>query len=67
MITGYYDYDDEYYRGFIRKANGKVSSFDGSDGQGIPFTEALGINRKGAIVGAFQTPDYVTHGFLRTP
>jgi probable HAF family extracellular repeat protein len=66
-IAGYYDYDDEYYRGFIRAPNGEVHSFD-AKGVGVDiFTEALGINRRGAIVGIYQDQAFATRGYLRTP
>ena len=66
-IAGYYDYADEYYRGFVRKPNGKVKSFDDPDIGGLQFTEALAINRKGAIVGVFEDQNYALRGFLRMP
>jgi len=66
-IAGYYDYADEYYRAFIRKPKGKVSSFDDPDASGLQFTEALAINRKGAIVGIFRDENYVLRAFLRLP
>ena len=65
VVAGQYDINDGYYRGFVRRANGKVKKFDAPNAD--LYTVALGINRHGVIVGQFTDYDYKTHGFLRTP
>jgi hypothetical protein len=49
--------------GFVLK-EGRFTSFDPP---GSLFTDALGMNPTGAVVGAYLGPDGHYHGFLRTP
>jgi len=50
------------YHGFVRARDGSVTTLDYP---GSPYTQLMGINDRGDIVGFYQDPaDYVLKGFL---
>jgi hypothetical protein len=62
-ITGYYS--DGVGHGFVRAADGTITSFDGP-GASPSGTYATGINLSGEIVGYYSDyPSPVSHGFVR--
>jgi hypothetical protein len=65
MIAGFDQTHKRRTHSYIRKPDGTIDNLHipGQDGWAIPF----GINREGAIVGAFEDSQNATDGFLRTP
>jgi hypothetical protein len=64
-IAGRYTDSANVMHGFVRTADGTVTSFDGP---GAPLdTVTSGINARGYVVGAYVSSDSVEHGFLRAP
>jgi len=63
--TGSWQLADGHYEGFIRAADGTLSTFVAS--QNAKLTFALGINKAGAIVGDYRDQHNFTHGFVRAP
>ena len=66
-ITGFYVDSSGTHHGFIRAANGTITSFDVTgagtgSGQG---TTGFGIDTAGTIVGAYADSSDVSHGFVR--
>ena len=64
-ITGYYQDADFGYHGFVRAADGTITTFDAPDDVGGTFPQ--GINPAGTITGYYQDADFFGHGFLRSP
>jgi hypothetical protein len=70
-VVGSYTDANVVPHGFLRSTNGTVTSFD-APGAGLGAgldegTVAYGINTGGVIVGQFQDPSLVFHGFVRQP
>jgi len=72
-FTGYYVDANGVFYGFLRYPDGRIKTIDDplaghsnatGSGQG---TEPEAINVAGVIVGLYQDPNDVMHGFLRTP
>jgi hypothetical protein len=61
-VAGYYLDSSKATHGFVRAANGSITSFDPP---GAANTEALSINSAGAITGYFTDSSGVHHGFVR--
>jgi hypothetical protein len=63
--TGYYVDSNFYSHGFVRAADGTITTFD-ADGP-TSYTQATAINREGAIVGYYLNPktQMTSKGFLR--
>jgi uncharacterized membrane protein len=62
VIAGEFNGTDNKFHGFVRSANGKVTTFDPPKSVS---TSANAINAAGTIVGSFSTKDDVSHGYLR--
>jgi hypothetical protein len=62
VITGYYFDSSHATHGFVRTANGAITSFNPP---GAASTEALSINSAGVITGYFLESSGVHHGFVR--
>ncbi|HEX4159302.1 MAG TPA: hypothetical protein VHY79_12585, partial [Rhizomicrobium sp.] len=60
-IAGSYQVSSGVYHGFVRAANGTVTSFDPTGSAG---THATGINKAGTIAGYYQDSGGVNHGFV---
>lgn len=70
-ITGYY-WDANYVaHGFVRNADGKITSFDapgaGTVANDYNGTFAAGINQFGVVAGYINDANDVSYGFIRTP
>lgn len=64
-ITGdYFDSAVSQYQGFLRKANGKVHSFDGAP-TGTHYTVTVSVNDKNAVVGYYYDDTDLAIAFLR--
>jgi len=69
--VGYYTDTNLVPHGFIRAADGKITSFD-APGAGLGFgleqgTVAYSVNDFGVIAGQYEDPNDVFHGFIRFP
>jgi hypothetical protein len=74
-VAGAYTDTSTLRHGFLRSANGTVSTFD-APGAGVvgiccgfefeEGTAGVGINTAGEIAGAYLDADHVYHGFLRS-
>ena len=64
MITGDYFDGNLVLHGFVRSADGVLTSFDPV---GSVDTEPACINRAGEISGTYSDANHVSHGFLRDP
>ena len=66
IVGDYLDSDTGQYEGFLRKANGKIQTFDGVEG-GSHYTVPVGINVKSETTGFYYGNGYGTdvHAFLR--
>jgi len=70
-ITGYY-WDANYVgHGFVRYADGKITTFDvpgaGTTPNDQNGTFPTGINQFGVVAGYMNDNNYVSHCFIRTP
>ena len=68
-ITGYYADANRVFHGFLRGADGKITTFDvpvagTGHGQG---TAPGAINSEGVIAGVYADANNVNHGFVREP
>ena len=64
MIAGTY-LDEQFVRhGFVRSANGKITSFDPPTSKNI---DVWGINKSGTVVGEYIDNNNLEHGYLRIP
>jgi len=63
--TGWYIDEAYSYHGYVRTADGKITTFDGP-GEGVQFTIAASSNSQGATVGIYLDAANLFHGFLRT-
>jgi len=62
VTVGVYADADYVYHGFIRSRDGSLTTVDYP---GSPYTQLMGINDQGDIVGFYQDPaDYVLKGFI---
>src|SRR5437870_3076923 len=61
-VTGSYVDASSISHGYVRAADGAITTFDPQGSQG---TFPASINRKGAVTGLYIGPNY--HGFLRKP
>ena len=71
MIAGDYADASFVFHGFVRAADGTITSFDApgagtGPGQGLQFFGG-GITAAGAITGPYSDSSNIIHGFLRTP
>jgi hypothetical protein len=71
-IAGDYIDSDNVYHGFLRTPHGNIVTFNARGagtgaGQGTSTAFADGINLLGAIPGAYEDANNVSHGFVRTP
>jgi len=66
-IAGFYCDAKNVYHGFVRAADGTITTFDAPGaGTGINLgTLAWSINTAGVITGFYRTADAVSHGFVR--
>ena len=61
-IVGVYMDANSVYHGFVRDPAGEIRTVDV---EGSPYTQLMGINDRGDIVGFYQDPaDYVLKGFV---
>ena len=72
VISGYYVDAGFTCHGFVRAANGTITTFDapGAGGMGYQYgTLATSISTAGDIAGGYTDPSLhrVSHGFVRTP
>jgi len=71
FITGSYQGADTVYHGFLRRPDGKFTTFEapGADTTAGSFngTTPTSINDLGVITGYFSDATGLSHGFLRTP
>jgi hypothetical protein len=69
-ITGYYYDENKLAHGFVRRAHGRVTTFEAPEAGG-PFlgdgTFPQSNNRQGAITGYYTDSIGSYHGFLRLP
>ena len=62
VVVGVYADANSVYHGFVRAADGTVTTVDVP---GSPYTQLMGINTRGDIVGFYQDPaDFVLKGFV---
>jgi hypothetical protein len=61
-VTGYYDLSPTVSRGFLREADGSITTFDVP---GAVATEPQGINAAGNITGFYNDRAAASQGFLR--
>jgi len=62
-IVGVYMDADAIYHGFVRTAHGDMRTLDVD---GSPYTQLMGINTRGDIVGFYQDPaDFILKGFVQ--
>jgi len=61
-VTGYYYVSSKVTRGFVRDAEGAITTFDVSSGV---WTEPESINADGEIAGFYEVAPGVPHGFFR--
>jgi predicted membrane protein len=68
-ITGTYLDNISLYHGFVRAADGTITTFEatGAGKTGFQGTGAVSINSAGDIAGFYRDASNVTHGFVRTP
>lgn len=60
-VVGVYADADSVYHGFVRTRSGQVRTLDYP---GSPYTQLMGINERGDIVGFYQDPvDFILRGF----
>lgn len=64
-ITGYSLDTNFVAHGFVRAADGTISTFDAPGA--VLATQPLAISLNGAIMGFFVDADVIFHGFVRTP
>jgi hypothetical protein len=71
LITGSYQSADTVFHGFLRRPDGKFTTFEapGADTTAGSYngTSPTSINDLGVIAGSFSDATGLTHGFLRTP
>jgi uncharacterized membrane protein len=61
-VVGVYADADLVYHGFVRTRSGQVRTLDYP---GSPYTQLMGINERGEIVGFYQDPeDFILRGFV---
>lgn len=61
-VVGVYADADSLYHGFVRTRSGQVRTLDYP---GSPYTQLMGINGRGDIVGFYQDPkDFILRGFV---
>jgi len=67
VIAGEYADASFVFHGFVRAANGTITTFDAPGAGTGPgqSTEAFGINYAGTIEGVFADSSNVFHGFVR--
>src|SRR6266704_3327870 len=68
LITGYYANASPGYRGFVRAADGTITTFDvlgAGTTPGTGGTPQQSINPGGVITGFYDDASYVAHGFVR--
>ncbi len=68
-IAGTYADTSTVYHGFVRAANGKITTFSvpGAGTAALQGSVGISINASGDIVGAYLDANNVFHGFLRNP
>lgn len=69
-ISGVYSDTNGALHGFVRTAQGVITTFDAPGAGGTGFlqgTGGFGINTKGVIAGTYSDASNAFHGFLRTP
>ena len=68
-ITGAYQDTKSVFHGFLRRPDGKFTSFEVPDADTSPFngTNPTSINDLGAIAGSYYDANGFSHGFLRSP
>jgi hypothetical protein len=73
-IAGIYSDANSVNHGFLRSANGEITTFDapgagaGSyQGTGCPSDCPVSLNDWGAITGVYTDTNFVAHGYLRSP
>ena len=62
VITGYYYDTNSFAHGFVRAADGTITTFDPPGSTG---TFAYAINTAGVIAGEYFDASFVEHGFVR--
>ena len=67
-VTGIYSDGDDVMHGFLRTANGSITTFaaPGAGTGALQGTGALSINAAGTIAGTYADENSVFHGFLLT-
>jgi predicted membrane protein len=68
VIIGVYSDTNFANHGFVRAADGTITSFDvsGAGGSGLPGTIPGSVNTAGTIAGLYSDTNGVFHGFVRT-
>jgi predicted membrane protein len=68
-ISGSYTDAGNLYHGFVRAANGTITTYDvpGAGTGAYQGTGGAGINASGVITGSYTDSKNVSHGFVRTP
>jgi uncharacterized membrane protein len=71
-VAGYYIDSSNVVHGFLRSAEGKITTFDapaeaGSQGFGCFVDCALGFSDWGWVTGTYLDANSVNHGFIRSP
>jgi hypothetical protein len=68
-VTGSYQDKNETYRGFLRRPDGKFTTFEvpGADLGAYHGTSPAAINDFGVITGSYYDASGLSHGFLRSP
>jgi len=64
-IAGYYADANTVYHGFVRAANGEITTFNAPDADAVIGTYVSSMNSKGEITGWYFGTDQVYHGFVR--
>jgi hypothetical protein len=72
VIAGSYSDSSGVYHGFVRAANGTITTFDApgagtGPGQGTFTASASGINPEGTVTGNYVDANNVNHGYVRAP
>lgn len=74
VIAGTYIDGNSVQHGFVRRPDGKFTSFDApgagtaaGQGTGCPSDCSTSLNDLGAITGNYVDANYVLHGYLRSP
>ena len=65
MIAGLYTDASNVFHGFVRHANGTITTFDPPGAQGTFLVDGGCINPAGVIVGQYVDASNVSHGFVR--